>query len=169
MVATALLLMVSGMMSASEVAFFSLLPSDIRAIKQKQTVAAESVLKLLKNSDTLLASILVVNNLVNIAIVICSSKVVGLMFNFHNATIEFLVTGVLVTFLLLLFGEIIPKIVAQTSNVRVALMFSQPLSVLRWIFYPFTYILIPTKIPLYTSEMCANGLERGTNLGETDA
>ena len=145
MVATVLLLMMSGMMSASEVAFFSLLPSDIRAIKQRQTMAAESVLKLLKNSDSLLASILVVNNLVNIAIVICSSKVINLMFEFNHATVEFLITGVLVTFLLLLFGEILPKIVAQTSNVKVALTFSQPLSVLRWIFYPFTYILINTS------------------------
>ena len=76
MVITVLLLMVSGMMSASEVAFFSLLPSDLRAIKQRGTMASESVLKLLKNSDSLLATILVVNNLVNIAIVICSSKIV---------------------------------------------------------------------------------------------
>ena len=145
MVVTLLLLMMSGMMSASEVAFFSLLPSDIRKIKERGTMAAESVLKLLKNSDSLLATILVVNNLVNIAIVICSSKVVDSMFEFGNATIEFLFTGVLVTFMLLLFGEIIPKIVAQTSNVKVALSFAQPLSILRWVFYPFSYILINTS------------------------
>ena len=145
MVVTMLLLMASGMMSASEVAFFSLLPSDLRAIKQRGTMASESVLKLLKNSDSLLATILVVNNLVNIAIVICSSKVVNTMFQFHNATVEFLFTGVLVTFLLLLFGEILPKIVAQTSNVKVALVFAQPLTILRWVFYPFSYILINTS------------------------
>ena len=144
-VVTVLLLMLSGMMSASEVAFFSLLPSDLRAIKQKGTVSSESVLRLLKNSDSLLASILVVNNLVNIAIVICSSKIVDTLFRFHNATIEFLFTGVLVTFLLLLFGEILPKIVAQSSNVKVALLFAQPLVVLRWIFYPFSYILMRTS------------------------
>ena len=145
MVVTILLLMVSGMMSASEVAFFSLLPVDIRNIKQRGTMAAESVLKLLKNGDSLLATILVVNNLVNIAIVICSSKIVDTMFKFHNATLEFLFTGVLVTFLLLLFGEILPKIVAQTSNVKVALTFAQPLVVLRWLFSPFSYILINTS------------------------
>jgi gliding motility-associated protein GldE len=145
MVVTMLLLLVSGMMSSSEVAFFSLLPSDLRSIKQRGTMAAESVLKLLKNSDSLLATILVVNNLVNIAIVICSSKIVDMVLQFHNTTVEFLFTGVLVTFLLLLFGEILPKIVAQTSNVKVALLFAQPLSVLRWIFYPFSYILINTS------------------------
>ena len=146
MVITLLLLLVSGMMSASEVAFFSLLPSDLRQIKQRTSVASESVLKLLKNGDSLLATILVVNNLVNIAIVICSSKIVNTMFHFNNATIEFLFTGVLVTFLLLLFGEILPKIVAQSSNVKVALFFAQPLVVLRWLFSPFSYILINTSV-----------------------
>lgn len=145
MVVTVLLLMASGMMSASEVAFFSLLPSDLRAIKQRSSMSSESVLKLLKNSDSLLATILVVNNLVNIAIVICSSKIVDTMFRFSNTTVEFLFTGVLVTFLLLLFGEILPKIVAQTSNVKVALAFAQPLTILRWVFYPFSYILINTS------------------------
>jgi gliding motility-associated protein GldE len=145
MVITVLLLMVSGMMSASEVAFFSLLPSDLRQIKQRTSVASESVVKLLKNGDSLLATILVVNNLVNIAIVICSSKVINTMLKFHNSTLEFLFTGVLVTFLLLLFGEILPKIVAQTSNVKVALTFAQPLVVLRWLFSPFSYILINTS------------------------
>ena len=145
MVITTLLLLLSSMMSASEVAFFSLLPSDLRQIKQRISLASESVLKLLKNSDSLLATILVVNNLVNIAIVICSSKVVSAMFKFENGTIEFLFTGVLVTFLLLLFGEILPKIVAQSSNVKVALALSQPLLVLRWIFTPFSYVLINTS------------------------
>jgi gliding motility-associated protein GldE len=144
-VVTVLLLLVSGMMSGSEVAFFSLLPSDLRNIKQRNTVASESVLKLLKNSDSLLATILVVNNLVNIAIVICSSKIIDTMFRFNNTTVEFLFTGVLVTFLLLLFGEILPKIVAQTSNVKVALTFAQPLAILRVVFYPFSYILINTS------------------------
>ena len=145
MVITVLLLLMSGMMSASEVAFFSLMPSDLRQIKQRTSVASESVLKLLKNGDSLLATILVVNNLVNIAIVICSSNIVNTIFKFNNATVEFLFTGVLVTFLLLLFGEILPKIVAQTSNVKVALAFAQPLVILRWLFSPFAYILINTS------------------------
>ena len=121
MVASVLLLMLSGMMSASEVAFFSLQPADIRQLKQHNSMASESVLKLLKSSDSLLATILVVNNLVNIAIVICTSKVMHTLFDFHdNTVVEFLVVGVLVTFLLLLFGEILPKIVAQNANMKVA-------------------------------------------------
>ena len=145
MVVTGLLLMMSGMMSASEVAFFSLQPADIRQLKQRNSMASESALKLLKNSDSLLATILVVNNLVNIAIVICSSKVIHTLFKFNSAVAEFLIISVLVTFLLLLFGEILPKIVAQSANVKVALLFAQPLSILRVIFYPFSYILISTS------------------------
>ena len=145
MVITLLLLMVSGMMSASEVAYFSLQPADIRQLKQRNTIASESVMKLLKSSDSLLATILVVNNLVNIAIVICSSKIIHTLFKFTNTTVEFLIIGVLVTFLLLLFGEILPKIVAQSSNMKVALLFAQPLTVLRVVFYPFSYILIRTS------------------------
>lgn len=141
-VITILLLMVSAMVSSSEVAFFSLTPSDLRGFKQRNTLASESALKLLANSDSLLATILVVNNLVNIAIVICTSKVIDTMFHFEH--FEFLFTGVLVTFLLLLFGEILPKIVAQNANVRIALTFAQPLTILRWVFYPISYILIRT-------------------------
>ena len=145
MAVTVLLLLLSGMMSASEVAYFSLSPADIRNIKQRSTMSAETVMKLLKNGDSLLATILVVNNLVNIAIVICSSKVIHTILKFNNNTIEFLFISVLVTFLLLFFGEILPKIVAQTANVKLALAFSQPLVILRWVFYPFSYILINTS------------------------
>lgn len=144
MVITLILLMMSAMMSSSEVAFFSLSPADIRGLKQRNSLAAESVLKLLAKSDSLLATILVVNNLVNIAIVVFSSKIVDTLFKFDNTALEFLFTGVLVTFLLLLFGEILPKIVAQSMNVRVALAFAQPLALLRVIFYPLSFVLIRT-------------------------
>ena len=145
MVITLILLMMSAMMSSSEVAFFSLSPADIRGLKQRNSLAAESVLKLLAKSDSLLATILVVNNLVNIAIVVFSSKIVDSLFKFDNTALEFLFTGVLVTFLLLLFGEILPKIVAQTSNMKVAKLFSQPLTIMRFLFYPLSYILVSTS------------------------
>ena len=155
MVITLLLLMVSGMVSSSEVAFFSLSPADLRNIKKQNTLSSESVLRLLAKSNSLLATILVVNNLVNIAIVICTSHIIDTMFHFER--FEFLFTGVLVTFMLLLFGEILPKIVAQNANVRLALTFAQPLTLLQWIFYPLSYILIRTcgrieKIATHSSE-----------------
>lgn len=143
MVATALLLCVSAMVSGAEAAYFSLTPANLRNIRQRGTLSADGVIKLLKDPDTLLATILVVNNLVNICIVVLSSKAIDLMLRFER--FEFLFTGVFVTFLLLLFGEILPKIFAQGSNVRVALVLSQPLLVLRWVFYPISYVLIHTS------------------------
>lgn len=140
---TVVLLMISAAVSASEVAFFSLTPADLRDLKQRGTVASDSILKLLSNSDSLLATILVVNNLVNIGIVIVTSKIIDTMFRFER--FEFLFTGVLVTFLLLLFGEILPKVFAQSANVRVASILAQPLALMRWIFYPLSYILIRTS------------------------
>lgn len=140
---TVVLLIVSAAVSASEVAFFSLIPADIRDLKQRGTVASETILKLLSDSDSLLATILVVNNLVNIGIVIVTSKIIDTMFRFER--FEFLFTGVLVTFLLLLFGEILPKVFAQGANVRVAAIMAQPLALLRWIFYPLSYVLIRTS------------------------
>ena len=136
------LMMISGMVSSSEVAFFSLSPADLRDIKGRGTLSSESVIKLLKRSEDLLATILVVNNLVNIAIVICTSTIIHSMFRFER--FEFLFTGVLATFMILFFGEIVPKIVAQSSNIRIALAFAQPLLVLRWIFRPITLVLVRT-------------------------
>lgn len=140
---TVVLLTISAAVSASEVAFFSLTPADLRDLKQRSTVASESILKLLANSESLLATILVVNNLVNIGIVIVTSKIIDTMFRFER--FEFLFTGVLVTFLLLLFGEILPKVFAQGANIRVASVMAQPLALMRWIFRPLSYILIRTS------------------------
>ena len=147
------LLLMSGMMSASEVAFFSLSHNDIREIKQRKSLAAESVLKLLADVDMLLATILVMNNLVNICIVVLTNEVIGSIFTFHR--LQFLFTGVLATFLLLLFGEILPKIIAQGAYMKIALLFSQPLSVVRWLCYPFSWILVRTSSRV--SEMASRG------------
>ena len=91
----------------------------------------------------LLATILVVNNLVNICIVILVSGIIDSVFTFLR--FEFLFKTVLVTFLLLLFGEILPKVLAQTMPVRFAQFAARPLRVLRWIFYPLSYILVRTS------------------------
>ena len=143
LVAALVLLLLSGMMSASEVAFFSLSHNDIRDIKQRKSFSAESVLKLLGDVDMLLATILVMNNLVNICIVVLTNNILGELFTFYR--LQFLFTGVLVTFLLLLFGEILPKIVAQGAYRNVALTLAQPLLLIRWFCYPLSWILVRTS------------------------
>lgn len=137
-----LLLCVSALASASEVALFSLTPSDIREVRAMGTVRSENVLKLLKRPQELLSTILVTNNLVNIAIVILSAAIIDSVFTFR--AYEFLFTGVIATFLLLLFGEILPKVAAQGANIRVSLAVAGPLTFLGWIFRPLSYILIRT-------------------------
>lgn len=143
LIAAILLLLISGMMSASEVAFFSLSHNDIREIKQRKSFASETVLKLLTDIDMLLATILVMNNLVNICIVVLTNNILGELFTFHR--LQFLFTGVLATFLLLLFGEILPKIVAHGSYRSVALLVAQPLAVIKWFCYPLSWVLVHTS------------------------
>ena len=137
------LLCVSALVSGAETSFFSLSHKDIRRLQTRTTASAEAVLHLLTNVDLLLATILVVNNLVNICIVILVSGIIDSAFTFLR--FEFLFKTVLVTFLLLLFGEILPKVLAQTMPVRFAQFAARPLRVLRWIFYPLSYILVRTS------------------------
>lgn len=137
------LLMVSAMMSSSEVAYFSLTPAELRHIKRSSSVATASATKLLNNPDMLLATILVVNNMVNIGAVVLSTQILNMLFNFGK--LSFLVHTVIVTFLLLLFGEVLPKVFAQGSTMRVALWFAQPLTLLRWLVYPLSLALVKTS------------------------
>ena len=135
-----ILLLISGMMSSSEVAYFSLTPAELRRIKRGGTVATDAASKLLDNSDQLLATILVVNNMVNIGTVVLSTQILNSLFVFHR--FGFLAHTVVVTFVLLLCGEVLPKVFAQGSTLRVALWFAQPLSLLRWLVYPLSYLLV---------------------------
>ena len=137
------LLCVSALVSGAETSFFSLSHKDIRRLQTRTTASAEAVLHLLTDVDVLLATILVVNNLVNICIVILVSGIIDSVFTFLR--FEFLFKTVLVTFLLLLFGEILPKVLAQTMPVHFAQFAARPLRVLRWIFYPLSYILVRTS------------------------
>ena len=134
------LLLISALVSGAETSFFSLSHGDVDRLRKHTSPAAATVLRLLGDVDMLLATILVVNNLVNICIVILTSNIVDSLFVFHR--FEFLFKTVVVTFLLLLFGEILPKVLAQTMPVGFALFAAQPLAVLRKVFYPLSYVLV---------------------------
>lgn len=140
--ATLLLLCLSALASGSETSFFSLTHNDIHTLREQKKSSSEAILKLLSNVDQLLATILVLNNLVNICIVILSSNLIDAVFTFHR--FEFLFKTVVVTFLLLLFGEILPKVLAQTVPVKFASMMARPLQFFQWVLFPFTYILLRT-------------------------
>ncbi len=139
-VLTLCLLSVSALVSGAETAFFSLSHADVQRLRERRSAAGEAVLALLKDVDFLLATILVVNNLVNISIVILTSGIIDSVFTFMR--FEFLFKTVLVTFLLLLFGEILPKVLAQTAPVRFACFVSRPVQLLRLLVYPLSYVLV---------------------------
>ncbi len=137
------LLCISALVSGAETSFFSLSHNDVQRFKQHPSASGDAVLRLLGNVDFLLATILVVNNLVNICITILMANIVDALFTFTR--FEFLFKTVVVTFLLLLFGEVLPKVLAQTLPARFAQFVARPLSVLRWIFYPLSCILVRTS------------------------
>lgn len=137
-----LLLTLSALVSGSEVAFFSLTPQDLQQMREKGDSRDKTILGLLSNVDTLLATILVTNNLVNIGIVIISSNIMDALFEFHR--FEFLFKTVLVTFLLLLFGEILPKVLSQSNPKQFGRMVVYPIKLFKWVCWPMTYILVRT-------------------------
>ena len=139
-----ILLMLSAMASGSEVAFFSLTARDIEELEDRTDSAAQRVVDLMSNPDRLLATILVANNMVNICLVIMVTRVINAAFVFSGVW-EFVFNTVIITFLLLLFGEIMPKVFTQSNPVRMSLFFSGPLKFLRWLLYPLAFILIRTS------------------------
>lgn len=138
-----LLLAGSALMSASEVAYFSLSPEEIDRFKGNRDRKSETVMKLYSKPEKLLSTILVVNNTVNITIVLLSAFLSSRMFDFSSEPVlGFIVQAVVITSLLLFFGEIMPKVYASKNNVRTALFMAIPLKALGKIFSPVTSLLI---------------------------
>ena len=139
----AVLLCCSALVSASETAFFSLSPHQAEGLRNRPSRSNSAALRLLDKSDYLLSTILIANNLVNICIVILSNGLIDSLVGFAGAAgLEFVVKMVIVTFLLLLFGEIMPKILASYHPVRIARMMAVPLLLLKALFRPVSFLLI---------------------------
>ncbi len=165
------LLLLSAMASGSEVAFFSLTRSDLEELESRSDVAAKRVLELLSNRDRLLATILVANNMVNICLVIVVTQLVGAIFEMSGVW-EFVFNTVVITFLLLLFGEIMPKVFSQTKPVKMSVLLSLPLKILRWLLYPLAFILIRTssrvsRLATRSAEISIEELADAVDLTET--
>ena len=137
------LLCISATLSAAETAFFSLTPHSITKFKESSEGRDKAIIRLLSEDEYLLATILIVNNLVNICIVILANSLVDKLLNFGGSGgIEFIVKMVIVTFLLLLFGEIMPKIFASYNSERIARRLARPLMALKTLCKPLSYLLI---------------------------
>ena len=141
------LLLCSGFVSASEIAFFSLNPSNKSTIDEGKHPADEKVASLLDDSERLLATILISNNLVNVAVIIILYFCLDNTIDFgHAYWLEFIVTTVLLTFLLLLFGEIIPKIYSAQHALAFCRFAAPKLQVLNKVFWPLSQLLIRSKV-----------------------
>ncbi len=138
-----ILLIGSGMMSASEVAFFSFGPDDIQRLKDTKSKKARSALKLYDSPENLLSTILVSNNTINITIVLLSAFLSARLFDFSShPVLGFIIQAVVITFILLFFGEILPKVYATRNHISIALSMAGILSFLTKLFKPVTAFLI---------------------------
>jgi len=160
-----LLLLGSALISAAEVAYFSLTPSDLDDLSKEDLPSSKRILKLKSAPRQLLAAVLISNNFINIAIVIISEIILRaivpeatfekwatsmidlggldwLSLGALSKVLSFSVTVFVVTFLLVLFGEVAPKIYANSNNVHHSRLMSRPLVILARIFSPFISILL---------------------------
>ncbi len=156
-IAILLLLLMSAVIAGAETAYFSLAAKDIYFLKTKEKQSARMASQLLEQPKMLLATILVANNFINIAIVITINLFVSsiLPHDGHhqvvistafsqqtNSIFAFLIQVVFVTFLLVLFGEVLPKVYASQNNLRMALFSAPFLRVLLGVFAPISRLLV---------------------------
>jgi gliding motility-associated protein GldE len=125
-----ILLACSALISGAEVAFFSLTPSDKESIGEDASKSAETTLALLSTPKGLLATILIANNFINVAIILLSSQLSATLLEGMDDKTKFFVDVIAITFILLLFGEVIPKVYAAKNGKRVALLMAVPLKVI---------------------------------------
>ena len=138
-----LLLFASGFVSASEIAFFSLSPSDLSEIEEEEHPSDKHITNLLKDSERLLATILISNNFVNVTIIMLCNFFFAEVVDFGDSVIvEFLVITVILTFLLLLFGEIMPKIYSAQHTLKFSRFAAPVIMVLKKVFSPLSNLLV---------------------------
>ena len=138
-----LLLYASGFVSASEIAFFSLSPVDLSEIEEGKHTSDRRISALLNDSERLLATILISNNFVNVTIIMLCNYFFASTIHFGNSVIlEFLLITVVLTFLLLLFGEIMPKIYSAQNTLKFCRKAAPAISFLKKFFSPLSALLV---------------------------
>ena len=168
------LLFCSAFVSGSEIAFFSLTPADMNELEDQRTTTDRRILQLLEESERLLATILCSNNLVNVAIIML------LTFFFHqtidfglNTWLEFLMITVVLTFLLLLFGEIMPKVAAAQEPLRMARFCAPAYGILVRLWWPVSSLLMKStkltnKLPQASQQLSVDDLEQALELTDKE-
>jgi len=141
-----LFLFISALMSSSEVALFSLKASDLDQIEKDNPKAKSRIINLIDKPQYLLSTILITNNFVNIGIILISNLIIKeVLPSSIPSFLNFFITVVLVTFFLVLFGEIAPKVYASSSptkRITLSKFVSFPLVLLKNLFYPISWLLV---------------------------
>lgn len=138
-----LLLLVGSMFfSASENAFFSLGPSDTENLENDDSTSSALIKELLDRPKKLLATILIGNNIVNVGIAVLSTILIEHTFEFHNETVKLIIQVIAVTFVILLVGEVMPKVYATQNPIKVARFVAYPLYLLEKFFHPLSYLMV---------------------------
>ncbi|MBO0341813.1 MAG: gliding motility-associated protein GldE [Allomuricauda sp.] len=133
-----LLLACSALISAAEVALFGLSQTDVNEMNENNSSRSKLIVELLDKPQKLLATILITNNAINIGIVLLFSSIGNTIFEGIDGTFRFLLEVVVATFLILMFGEILPKIYANRNRVQFSHFMAVPLKVLNYLFSPLS-------------------------------
>ena len=175
-----LLLFCSAAVSGSEVSFFSLTPADVSGLKESEGKQEQKLLALLEQPQNLLASILISNNFINISIVVLTGILMDDYVVIEVKWISILVNIVIITFIILLFGEIIPKVYANKRALKMSLTMSSVFHILTKRLNPLSKYLINSsswlqkKIKIVEHKVSVNELEHALELtygdsnGDTD-
>lgn len=141
------LLYASGFVSASEIAFFSLSPAELSEIEEEEHRGDTRIKSLLADSERLLATILISNNFVNVMIIMLFNYFFASVIDFGGSRIvEFVLMTVVLTFLLLLFGEIMPKIYSSQNALYFSRKAAPVISVLSKVFWPISSLLVRSTV-----------------------
>ena len=125
-----ILLIGSALMSGSEVAFFSLTPAEKELISEDSGKSSQTVIELLKKPKGLLATLLIANNFINVAIILVASNLSNQLLVGQSDLVKFIIDVILITFIILLFGEVIPKIYSSKNGKKVAIFMAIPVSII---------------------------------------
>jgi len=169
------LLICSALISGAEVALFSLTRTDITQEEYKSSKAMEIIIRLLERPKKLLATILVANNFINIGIVILFAFLGNFMFQgIASPVVKFVLEVVVITFLILLFGEILPKVYASRNSLKFAVLMAIPLRVLDVLFSPLSLPMraitlgIHSKLGKQKSNLSVDQLSQALELTSED-
>lgn len=173
---TVLLLLISGFASGSEIAFFSLLPSEISEVSSGKTEIDKKIKLLLDDSERTLATILITNNFVNVTIIMLCNYIFASIIYFGPKAywLQFLCITVLLTFLLLLFGEIMPKVYSRQNPLRFCRRAVRGIMFFRKLFWPVENILLRSGmlaekvVQKENHVLSVNELEQALELTDTE-